>query len=167
MMDFDAAYEQYSRLVYWVAFNVVKNQDEALDVSQEVFLRMYDRRESVLRYNDLQLKGWLYRVATNAALDVVRKRKRETLYDEAPFNLADTSLNPLEQLVDDERQRLLMQAVDRLSDIYREPVMLHYFSGLNYAEIGRLLNLTEGTVKSRMSRARAKLAELIGDDEGV
>lgn len=166
MRDFDSIYEQYSRLVYWVAYNVVKNGDEALDITQEVFLRALDKMSVISEYNEVQLKGWLYRVARNASLDLIRKRKRETLYDETPFDLADTGLTPLEQILDDEKKRLLMQAVSKLSDIYREPIMLHYFSGMNYSEIADLLNLTEGTIKSRMSRARTQLMELMGEENG-
>ena len=59
-----------------------------------------------------------------------------------------------------------MQAVSVLSDIYRGPIMLHYFSGMNYSEIADLLNLTEGTIKSRMSRARTQLMELMGEENG-
>ena len=166
MRDFDSIYEQYSRLVYWVAYNVVKNGDEALDITQQVFLRALDKMSVISKYNEVQLKGWLYRVARNASLDLIRKRKRETLYDETPFDLADTGLTPLEQILDDEKKRLLMQAVSKLSDIYREPIMLHYFSGMNYSEIADLLNLTEWTIKSRMSRARTQLMELMGEENG-
>ena len=166
MRDFDSIYEQYSRLVYWVAYNVVKNGDEALDITQEVFLRALDKMSVISKYNEVQLKGWLYRVARNASLDLIRKRKRETLYDETPFDLADTGLTPLEQILDDEKKRLLMQAVSKPSHISREPIMLHYFSGMNYSEIADLLNLTEGTIKSRMSRARTQLMELMGEENG-
>ena len=85
-MDFDAIYTNYSRMVYWAAYNVTKNHDTALDVSQEVFVRVLKHLSSLKGYDDARIKRWLYRVAVNASLDVLRKSKSETLYDEPPYD---------------------------------------------------------------------------------
>ncbi len=164
MWDFDSIYEQYSRLVYFAAYSVVKNNDEAFDISQEVFVRAYNNESKLCRMSEVQLKGWLYKVATNAALDIVRKRKREVLYDTPPFDMADGALGPEQEYISLESDTELMKAVNSLADIYRQPVILHFFSGLGYQEIADILGVTVGTIKSRMSRAKAQLKKELYED---
>lgn len=166
MWNFDSIYEQYSRLVYFAAYSVVKNNDEAFDISQEVFVRAYNNESKLCRMNEVQLKGWLYKVATNAAFDVARKRKREVLYDTPPFDMADTAPGPEQEYISLESDTELMKAVNGLADIYRQPVILHFFSGLGYQEIADILGVTVGTIKSRMSRAKAQLKKELCEEVG-
>lgn len=77
MRDFDSIYADYSRMVYWAAYNVTGNRDSAMDVSQEVFMRVLKHMNRLENMEDMQLKGWLYRVAVNAGVDMVRRNKRE------------------------------------------------------------------------------------------
>ena len=164
-MDFDSLYAQYSRLVFWAAYNVTKNRDAAFDVSQEVFLRALKHQKKLDAMNDMQLKGWLYRVAVNGSVDMLRRGKKELLYDVPPNDgPTDSECDmPESSAIRSERDYVLRDSVNALDDIYREPVLLHYYSGLNYHDIAALLNVAEGTVKSRMSRAKAMLRTMLGE----
>ncbi len=159
MRDFDSIYADYSRMVYWAAYNVTGNRDSAMDVSQEVFMRVLKHMNRLENMEDMQLKGWLYRVAVNASVDMVRRNKREVFFDEPPFDSAVETESELPEpaAMNAEKTSALYRAIGGLDEIYREPIMLHYFSGLNYKEIASMLGVTEGTIKSRMSRARTML----------
>lgn len=156
--DFDSIYADYARLVYWAAYGVVKNAAAASDVSQEVFLRVFQHLKKLAPMTDPQIKGWLYRVAVNAGVDYVRKRRREVLTDEpvdAPLESKDAL--PEDAYLEREQQRELRARVDALPKIYGEAVLLHYFSNLSYEEISGFLGVSIGTVKSRIFRAKAML----------
>ena len=165
---FEKIYNDYSRLVYWAAYRITSNREAAEDITQTVFERVLLNDGKLDELSETQLKAWLYRVSTNLALDTVRKASRETL-DSEPIgeDIADSSApTPEVQASENERSSRLKKAISELDEVYRQVVMLHYFSGMNYSEIADLLNLTEGTIKSRMSRARTQLMELMGEENG-
>ena len=164
--DFESIYADYSRMVYWTAYGVVKNKDDAMDVSQNVFLRALKHMGKLERMEDAQLKGWLYRVTVNLCLDGKRRGKRETPVEELPETPdGDRLALPESAMLDEEARAALHRAVEELPDIYRETVMLHFFSELKYEEIAALMGVTEGTVKSRMSRAKERLLALLKGGE--
>ncbi len=160
--DFDSVYNGFSRMVYWTAYGVLKSESDAMDVSQEVFLRVLRHIKKLDGMGEAQLKSWLYRVTVNLCLDGKRRSKHEVLSDELP----DTPVTGEDELpeasaMNAETARLVREAVDSLPDIYRETVVLHYFSGLQYEDIAALQGVSEGTIKSRMSRARARLVDML------
>lgn len=169
MRDFDSIYADYSRMVYWAAYNVTGNRDSAMDVSQEVFMHVLKHMNRLENMEDMQLKGWLYRVAVNAGVDMVRRNKREVFFDEPPFDSAVEAESelPEQAAINAEKTGALYKAIGGLDEIYREPIMLHYFSGLNYKEIASMLGVTEGTIKSRMSRARTMLQATLKEGGAV
>lgn len=160
--DFDSIYAGYSRMVYWAAYSVIKNPAAAMDLSQEVFLKAYRHMKQLSSMNDGQIKNWLYRVSVNAAVDVLRRNKREVLTD-APSDTALCSRSDQSESAydDTERKEALRQAIDEMPDIYRQTVLLHYFSQLSYEEIASAMNVSVGTVKSRMLRAKNQLARIL------
>lgn len=162
--DFDALYETYSRMVYWTAYGILKSESSAMDVSQDTFLRAIRHSHQLASMNDKQLKGWLYRVAVNLCMDQKRREKREFPSEsEAVFEgpVTDETVLPEITALNREQKALLRQAVDNLPDIYRQTVTLHYFSELGYEEIAELEGVSEGTIKSRMSRAKARLYQAL------
>ena len=164
--DFESIYADCSRLVYWTAYGVLKSQADAMDVSQNVFLRVLKHIRKLEEMNDAQLRGWLYRVTVNVCLDLKRKQRREVVTDEG-FEALPVSEGDLPEAaaLSAEQKRILHNAIETLPDIYRETVVLHYFSGLSYDEIAAYTGVSEGTVKSRMSRAKDKLFSLLKDGE--
>lgn len=164
--DLESIYREYSRMVYWSAYSVLRSESDAKDVAQNVFLRAIKHMGKLTAMEDYHLRAWLYRVAVNLALDIKRRQKREYPVDELPEQETSTVYDmPEPSLIGAEQRRIVREAIDRLPDIYREAVMLHYYSGMNCADIAALTGAAEGTIKSRISRARARLCELLKEGE--
>ena len=155
---------RYQGPVYNAAFWVVRRADDAADVAQTAFLKAAERIDDY----DPRFKffSWLYRIALNEALNLVRGRGREEELDEAielPTAEAD---GPEEQLHAGQRSRRLHEALMNLSTSDRIVVTLRHFSECSYAEIAEILEIEEKTVKSRLFEARQRLRALLGDLEG-
>lgn len=158
--DFDSIYADFSRLVFWAAFNVVRSKETAEDITQSVFERVIINQQKLSGMSDAQLKAWLYRVAVNLALDIKRKAKHELPMDEpVSTNVQERSPLPEDVLVQTEMSQILRAAVDGLDDIHSEVIILHYFSRMTTREISESTGISEGTVKSRLVRARNLLAQ--------
>ena len=151
--------------VYTVAITYLGDPDEARDLAQEIFVRVY-RGLDTCRDADRFLP-WLIRIARNACVDHLRRRKaRPPAHDipvEEAWNLASTGPSPEDDSEAASRRRLVAAALGTLSDINREIILLKDMQGLPLDEISRLLELPLGTVKSRSSRARVELAEAVRD----
>ena len=164
--NLESIYTDYSKMVYWAAYSVLRADSDAMDVSQNVFLRAIKHMGKLADMEDGQLKAWLYRVAVNLALDIKRKQKREYPVDEMPEQESTALYDmPEPAAISADQRRIVREAVERLPDIYREAVMLHYYSGLSCADIAQLTGAAEGTVKSRISRARTQLLQLLKEGE--
>jgi len=151
-----------------IAFGYVGDQDEALDLAQEIFVRVYNRLDSCTDPEKFQ--SWLTRIARNACIDHLRRRKvRPPLWDipaEDMVALAATGPTPEEDLIRSSRQNLVHRALQHLSEINREIIVLKDIQGLPLEEISGMLDLPLGTIKSRSSRARIELARAITDMNG-
>ena len=154
--------ERYQKLVYTLALRMVGGAEDAEDVAQEAFLAAW---KALPKFRmDAKFSTWLYRLTVNAATDLLRKRKKErsdrSLDDgENPVQIADTSPTPQERAEEAERRALLRQAVLSLTEDHRKILLLREVNGLDYREIGAALELSSGTVKSRLARARRELRE--------
>jgi len=154
---------QYQGRVFAIAVSYVSDRDEARDLAQDIFVRVYRNLDSC-RDADRFLP-WLIRIARNAAVDHLRRRKarppaRDIPVDEA-WNLAAATPTPEEDSEASSRRRLLNAAMLHLSNINREIIMLKDMQGLPLEEIAGMLGLPLGTVKSRSSRARIELAQAV------
>lgn len=156
---------QHQGRVYGIAMTYVADPDEARDLAQEIFVRVY-RNIDGCRESDRFLP-WLVRIARNACIDHLRRRKarppaRDIPADEA-WGLASSDPSPEDVSEDSSRRRLVATALQRLSEINREIILLKDMQGLSLDEIAKMLELPLGTVKSRSSRARVELAEIVRD----
>ncbi len=155
----EALLERHVDRVHSICARIVRDPADAQDASQEALLavaRRIDRFDGRSAFTT-----WLYRVATNAALDEVRRRGRrprpsEVLDDALTFRPAD---EPATAAVD------VHAALDRLPEKFRVPVVLRDVDGLDYAEITDILGIPPGTVRSRIARGRALLASLLGNHQ--
>lgn len=158
--------EHYSRPVFRLAFRMTGNEADAEDVVQEAFLRAY---RGLGKFDGRsQFSTWLYRIATNVALDHLRKRKRHEDARE-PVRAADSdALHPAEMLpaTDPSPDRLVLSvemrervevALSRLAPRERAAFVLRHFEGMSIAEIGRALNLRSSATKNNIFRAVQKL----------
>ena len=161
--------EKYKRLVYRVAVQITKNHEDANDVMQDTFLKVYESIHSFRK--DAAFETWLYRIVVNHATNLVKRRERRR---ESPLSgtsemeihpdlrrATDLANNPQLHLERKERQRWVTQAVNSLPLKQRTVVILHEFEGLTHPEIASILNCSEGTVRSRLHYARHKLKDLL------
>ena len=168
-----AAYErlvaEHSGDVYALLFRLTSDPEEARDLTQETFLRAF---QNILRFRgDASLKTWIYRIAINQARNRWRwwrRRKRDVTVsldatdDQRERPLAatlasDNSLSPEQEALSREREAQLREALRTLRSSYREAVVLRDVEGFSYEEIAETLQISIGTVKSRISRGRLEL----------
>ena len=163
--------DEYQKQVYHLALRTVGNPEDAADMTQEAFLRAY-RAISSFR-GDSKLSVWLYRLTQNVCIDFLRSRGRRptvslTVENEADevqeLDVADDRFDPEEQYQRKALRDAVRRGLDALPAEYRAILVLREINGLSYAEIGEQLQLEEGTVKSRLFRARKKLCEFLQRD---
>ena len=150
---------RYKEAVFAVTLSILRNYADAEDATQDAFIRAYQN----LRKYDLSRKfsTWLFTVAANVAKNALRKRRRER---EPP--LSEMGGDPAEAVHEDIKLAAVRAAVAELPEPYRAPVVLYYWHGLPVGEIGEVLGLPAGTVKTRLHRARALIrAKLV--EQGV
>jgi RNA polymerase sigma-70 factor (ECF subfamily) len=164
---FELLVERYqTRLVNYL-YRMVRNLDEAHDLTQEVFIRVYqalDRYDSQYRFST-----WLFRVAHNAAIDVIRKRRVQLvplsrLADEGSdatvdLELPDGQPSALDTLQGRELDASIRSAIDALPWEYRELILLRHYGELAYEEIAEVKAMPLGTVKNKLFRARQMLKQ--------
>ena len=153
--------------VYAVALKMLGNTEDALDASQDAFIKAYT---GISKFRgDAKFSVWMYRITYNICLDKLRKTRRrpvtplEREEDEPELQIPDSSPSPEDRLINSETAKLVQQGLDTLSPKLRSVLILREVSGLSYTEIGIATGLREGTVKSRINRARASLAEFMRD----
>jgi len=165
--------DRYAPTIYRLAFGVTRNQADAEEVLQDVLLTL--ARKGATFEGRSALGSWIYRVATNAALNKRRGKRRELetpLEELLPtfeadghragdrtYLLADWSQNPEEELLSGERRRVLEQTIDSLPDHYRIVLVLRDVEDLSNEEVAALLDESVPSVKSRLHRARMVLRE--------
>ena len=161
----------YQKQVYHLALRTVGNPEDAADMTQEAFLRAY-RAIGSFR-GDSKLSVWLYRLTQNVCIDFLRSRGRrpavsltvENEEDEVQeLDVADDRFDPEVQYQRKALRDAVRRGLDELPEDYRTILVLREINGLSYAEIGEQLQLEEGTVKSRLVRARKKLCEFLQRD---
>jgi RNA polymerase sigma-70 factor, ECF subfamily len=149
--------------VYRAAYAVVRNRDDAEDITQETFVRAF---QSIGRFDETRpLFPWLYRIARNLCLNrIERVTKREATEPDFDY-LSDTSAGPEESTIAEEERKRVRAAVLRLPDQQRKIIELSHFQECSYREIADILDRPMGTVMSRLYNARQKLKELLETDE--
>ena len=163
---FGVLVERYQKAILNYIVRMLGDYEEALDLSQEVFLKAYQNLASF----DSQYKfsTWLYKIASNHTIDHIRKRKGSTVsIDEpeeegrTPLQLRDTQALPDEQLDKKRMLEKVQRAVAGLEDDYRELLILRHVNWRSYEEIAKITGLPLGTVKNRIFRARVILKKAV------
>ncbi len=158
-----AIIEQHKKKIYFIAYDICGDQNEAEDISQEVFIKIF-RFIGSFKF-DAKFSSWVYQIAVNTAIDLVRKRKRQIFMENAEMESllglrAETggrSDNPetltLQELL---RQKIRIALLD-LSKREQAVFLLRYFNQLKYAEISEILKISENTIKTLLFRGKKKL----------
>lgn len=162
--------ERYARKIYGIAWHMTYDKADAEELTQDCLLKVW---ENLDRYEpaDGSLLAWISALSRNLCIDQYRKRRREKgfrfLTDDSVTALLPGTDDPQADAVRRERLRLLLDAIAELPDELAEVVMLRDLDGLDYREIGDLLKLPDGTVKSRLNRARVELARIVRERVGA
>lgn len=161
---FAELFTAYEGKIYNLALRYLGDREDALDASQEVFLRMYRFLSGF--QEESSFSTWLYRICVNVCKDQLARRVRRNEQpleygdgeeDSSPMEIPDERYDPVRLAEGRERQRILKTAIDQLPVSQREMILLRDIRGLSYEEIGQVLSLESGTVKSRLFRARESL----------
>ena len=145
--------------VVQVIYRLCNDAGLAEDMAQEAFLRAWVNLASF--HPQACLRNWLYRIAVNATLDVLRHRPEERLEDEAAEMIADQAAGPEPALIEKESTLLVQQALSSLPEAARSVLVLREYGGLSYQEIAGVLDVPVGTVMSRLNYARNRLRVLL------
>ena len=164
--------EKYQRRIYTVAFGILRNQEDAMDVTQDAFVKVH--RNLPKFEGTSSFYTWLYRIVVNLCIDRKRRAKKAVNVDyddaishqEQPHQsgptLASVSIaGPAKELARKELREKMQLALDKLSPDHREILVLREFEGLAYEEIAEILNVAKGTVMSRLFHARTNFKQAI------
>ena len=169
MDSFDVLISMYSERAFAVAFGVMGNKHDASDIVQESFIKVF---KNINKFNfKSAFNTWLYRIVKNSCIDELRKRKKGTIVSldatmnsgdgEYVMQIPDDGPGIQEILEREESQKFMWDALAELKENHRIVLVLADIKGYDYTEVADMIGVPVGTIKSRISRARLKLAEII------
>ena len=143
--------KKYYYLVLSLVRKIIRNDDDAEDIIQETFIKVYN---SLASYNsEYAFSSWIYRIASNTCIDFFRLKKDLVYYDEEE-EFEDISLSPDKNIIENEKIKIIEDAINDLPDKYKELFILRHKEELRYEEISEKLNMPLGTVKTNLFRAK-------------
>ena len=155
--------------VYNLALKMTKNEDDALDVSQEVFIKAFRQLDGFR--GESRFSVWLYRMTYNLCIDFLRKKPKTQVVsiseyqddggDSQDIEIPDLRSLPEDSLLRNELRKSIADSIGDLNQRHREIFVMREITGMSYAEIAETLGVSEGTVKSRLARARVSLANIL------
>jgi RNA polymerase sigma-70 factor, ECF subfamily len=170
MGAFEELVARHRDKIYARAFSMMRNEDEAVDLSQEAWVKSWQRLGQF--HGESSFGTWVTRIVINLCLDQLRKRKRqrtesiEEMDEESggvERQMPAIVVNPTERLERGELRQKIDDALGKLSDEHRTVLVLHEFEEMEYKEIARTMDCSIGTVMSRLFYARRKMAVLLAD----
>ncbi len=163
--------KRYKKPVYHMILKMVRNVDDAEDLTIEAFAKAFKNLHRFKK--DYTFSTWLFRIATNNAIDFIRKKRLETMSLNTSFtddsgetvniDVEDKNLTPDQETIKDQKIALVRMFVDKLPAKYQRLVKLRYFDELSYEEIAQELEAPLGTVKAQLHRARELMYDLVKD----
>jgi RNA polymerase sigma factor (sigma-70 family) len=166
--SFNALVRLYEGRIYNLAYRMLGDAESAADAAQDAFLSAYRNLRS---FRGGSFRSWMLRIATNACYDVLRARKRRPTVsldipdgdegDDTPLQIPDQGESPDDVALRRELAAAIQQGLDHLPEDQRLTVVLSDIQGLSYEEIAQITDANLGTVKSRLSRGRARLREVL------
>lgn len=160
--DYAFLVEKYKHMVFTLTIRIVKNKEEAEEVSQDVFVKAYKNLKNFK--GESKFSTWIYKIAYYASLDVLKRNKRQISVEnidtvkERDLRNTDDSLN---FLYDIERKKIINDALLKLDEEERIILTLYYYEELPIKEISKVVDLSEDNIKIKLFRSRKKLAELL------
>jgi RNA polymerase sigma-70 factor (ECF subfamily) len=166
--SFDLLVKRYQKRIYFLALRMAKDHDAADDIAQETFVRAYFAMGSFTVGRNFYT--WLYRICMNLSINHLKRRKfavsASQMSDESdPLERAASDPNPSEALLSKETTARIESAIETLSPKYKAVLVLRVYEDMSYEDIARTLDLSMGTVMSRLFRAREKIRDVLEGDE--
>jgi len=154
--------------VYNLALKMTRNEDDALDISQEAFIKAYQQLKNFR--GDSRFSVWLYRLTYNLCIDFLRKKPKSNIIpltyeddcgESTPLEIPDLRSLPEDSAIRSETRKTIAEGINDLADDHREVLVMREITGMSYEEMATTLNVSIGTVKSRLARARMKLVAFL------
>ncbi len=166
---FEQLIEEHQKRIFSIAYRIAGNPEDAADMAQEVLVKIFRNLKNFR--GDSKFSTWLYRVATTTCLDEQKRQRRHTAYslDETletedgslAVDPVDTGPTPEESMERKAVRQAIHQAIGKLKEEHKKVILLREVQGLSYEEIAKILNCSEGTIKSRINRARDSLKKFL------
>ncbi|MCM3112458.1 RNA polymerase sigma factor [Lederbergia lenta] len=160
-------YELYEQKVYYVAYSILNNVQQAEDAVQETFITLYQHLEKIRNLSNQELKHYILKVTKNKAIDSYRRNKRHVTFLEAyqkeASEIADESMDEWEQYKMSEVQMDTLLAT--LKESYKQVFKYKVFYELNYQEISKLMGITEVNARKQFERARKRVFNILGGQQ--
>lgn len=168
--EFQEVVETYRERVFQTAYGIVQNMEDAKDITQEVFLKVFEKRDSFK--GEARFSTWIYRITVNASIDMLRKRKGRSsvkLEEGVGYehlkkensSISSHQPSPFEKTYLDEMRQKIKEAFMKLSPEHRSTLVLREIEGLSYQEIANTMACSTGTVMSRLHYARKKMQKFL------
>lgn len=153
---------RYKDAVFGIAIGILGNPADAEDATHDAFIRAYEGLHTF--HLDKRFSTWIFAVTANVCKN---KLRRERIFTPLKYiSRLTKGSDPAQQLAHQERTQIIRDAIDQLGPAYRAPLVLRYYADLDYKEIAEALGLPEGTVKTRLHRAKAQLKRIL-EQKGV
>lgn len=163
---FKKLYNQFHQPVFQISYRLIGNRMRAEDVTQEVFINIYEKLEH-FNFNSA-FQTWCYRITVNKSYDLMRKLKRRNKYKNEFFDIyrqeelkSSDNPQPEEDVIRKELSDLIDEKLQELQGDLKTAFILREYEELSYADIAEIMNCSEGTVASRLARARSQLGEYL------
>jgi RNA polymerase sigma factor (sigma-70 family) len=161
---FDKLMKKYYQLIYNLVFRMISKKEDVEDLTQEAFIKAFNSLHNFDK--QFAFSTWLFKIATNNAIDYLRKKKLATFSidreiesedSDFKFEIADSENKPDKYIIDKERKNIIEEAIESLPKKYREVIVLRHQKEMEYEEIAKKLKLPLGTVKAHIFRGREML----------
>ncbi|MDH4036480.1 MAG: sigma-70 family RNA polymerase sigma factor [Candidatus Krumholzibacteria bacterium] len=154
---FETLVRKYEKPIYNVALRILKDPDDAMDISQTVFVKAYEKLESFDEKREFF--SWIYRIAINESINASKKTRRQDEYESG----VTAALPPTQE--EQRNAEILSEEIERAIEVltldYRMVIVLRHFHDFSYQEIAEILDIPEKTVKSRLFTARQQLKDVL------
>ncbi|UOD35137.1 RNA polymerase sigma factor [Deferribacteraceae bacterium V6Fe1] len=169
LLNFKEVVETHQEKVRNICFRYVKDVQDAEDLAQEVFMQVYESFEQFR--NEAELSTWIYRIAVNKSIDFNRKKVRKKRFgqivslfgfkEEGEIMIADKGKEPHKKIEDEERKKILQEAIDKLPDNQKTVIILNKYEGFKNKEIAEIMKISVSAVDSLMHRAKKNLHDML------
>ena len=165
LSSYDTLMERYQNLIFKIAYSFGKNKENAMDISQNIFLKAYQKLSTLKGQNSF--KAWLSRIAYHEGINWTRKHKSVVQFESIETNQEPESESPSreDELLANEYRHELMQSLFALNTKYRLAVVLRYYQNMSIREIAAILKCSEGVVKNMLFRSVQRLKLILQQNQ--